>query len=366
MNPQRRLITSGGGTPGVPIPQPLSGRWEIHLTGKVFGVRINGELVPIRYRGVSTFRLLDAWARGEDVSWIPRVFDGYNVLRVWPYVVWPDGWDAPSNDQILSFVHWVEKHWPGWNIELTLMTDDHPSRYGWANRLVDDLAGAAFTNLLLEGGNEPLIHKRIEVQRLYASMDRSPYLWSSGYYEAEAQEKEWILPGDYGTAHTPRAKDWARRGHDLLEYFNGDGPDVRHTPSRKPWVGDEPIRPDQVPAVLEVAPGHVVSGLADYRAHGGVCAQLGAGATFHYAGGRQHKMPTDWERACAKELLKGLTAFPANAPLLPYSRIVEPGQIHEARTYVTGPYMTRVWQKGAPPEGFAAIDGEGILCRKNS
>lgn len=362
MDAHRRLITSGGSASGVPDDQ--LGRWDIHPTGKVFAVNDNGVWVPVRYRGVSAFRLMDAFLAGADVRWVREVFRGYNVLRVWPYVDWPDGWRAPSNANILRFLESCISLFPGWKIELTLMTDDKEENYGWAHRLVGELGDQHFPNLVLEGGNEPLTHKNIQVERLYAALNASGYLWSSGLYEVEAQRSNRILPGHYGTAHNPREKDWARRGHDLHEYFNGDGPDVRHDPARKPWVGDEPIRPDQVPLWVMDGEEILSTGYEDYRAYGGVVSLLGAGGTFHYAGGRQHQRPTEWESVCKDALLEGLTAFPANAPLGPYNRIVEPGQHLSARTYTVGPWMVRVWQQGAPPEGWVKMDEDGVLCRR--
>jgi len=308
-----------------------------------------------RYRGVSAFPFIDRWARGDDVTSFLAAFPGYNTLRIWPYVPredWGDAaWDAPSNAVIAECIRWCGTH--GWYVELTLLTDDDPHRLPWAQTLVDDLAAQNLPNLLLEIGNEPLTHKTINCDALRDVCEGSPYLYSSGIYEDETQ-----CFGNYGTAHTPRDSAWARKAHDLMEYYNGAGPNKPHNGLPWPWVGDEPIRPDQIG-------GDPRQRALDYRAHGAICSLLGAGATFHFEGGKHLELPTDVERDCAKELLTGLLAYPADAPRGPYNRIVEPGADDQhSRCYVVGPWMARARPpQPTPPAGYVALDPEGIICR---
>lgn len=351
----RAILMSGGGAPDVPSPSEPGGSWHIHSSNKVFRFADGS---PVRYRGFSSFRLLDNWSRGEDIRPLLRVYEHCNIARVWPYVPWDvQGWDAPPNHRIIDFIKFMNDM--GKKVELTLLTDDNPRRFPWAETLIDHLADAHLPNLLLEIGNEPLIHKNIPVERFYQRCIDSGYLWASGMYEQEAQEQN-RLKGAYGCAHTPRTQDFARRGHDLMEYWDGSGPDVRHVAAQFPWVGDEPIRPDEVVDPPDPAFG---SKALQYRMYGGVCALLGAGATFHCASGRQALIPSDLEKSCLREMLTGLLAFPAEAATLGYNRVVEPGQHPQARTYVMGDkYMVRVWQTGGVPDGFTALDAEGILC----
>lgn len=337
--------------------------WHVHQSKKRFA-DANG--APITYCGVSAFRALDRWFRGEDVfQWLRAEFPLANVLRVWPYVPWAvNGWDAPPVGVAIDFIRAAEV--AGFVVELTLLTDNNPRRIGWANAYLDTLASVRLPNLLVELGNEPDFEKNdIAVNRLYVTANGSGYLWSSGLYMEGAQLNN-LLRGTYGTAHTPRTVDFARRGHDLREYWNGDGPDVPHIPMNVPWVGDEQIRPDLVD------PQPVGTIEQSFRAHGACCAMLGAGATFHYGGadgstgGKQTVPPNPFEKRCADEFFLGLTTFKPSELLGPYDRLpLEPGGHPDSRSYIVGDCMVRCWPPTptAPP-GWRALDSEGILCRR--
>lgn len=338
----------------------FAGPWGLHSSLKVF-VDATGQAV--RYCGLSHFRGLDRWVRGERCwSWIHRHFPSVNVLRVWPYVDWAvNGWDAPPIDATIAFIQDALRN--GFGIELTLLTSNDPRRIEWANFYIRELDRTALPNLLLEAGNEPSATiNSIEVEKLYFELDASRYLWSSGLYTAEDQrQNRW--GGIYGTAHTPRDYKFAVHGHDLWEYFDGAGPDVAHSRWEGPWVGDEPIRPDQVNGVQ---PGGWDK-YATYRMLGGCYALFGAGGTFHYEGGKQAVEPNADEQQCGDEFFRGLTAFPANAPLGPYTgTIPEFPRVDVSRTYPVGNYMVRCYPVVGtpPPEGWTAIDAEGILCRR--
>jgi len=121
----------------------------------------------------------------------------------------------------------------------------------------------------------------------------------------------------------------------------------------------------------------------DYRAYGGVCALLGAGATFHFAGGRFGQLPAvvltrafqarhfrtpfaaGEEAQCAAALLEGLTAFSPDAPNWGYARLDEQGG--SLRTYILGDRcMVRVrpTTPACPLPGWTALDRDGILWTK--
>lgn len=345
----RRLLQLASATIAPP-PETIA---PLHTDRQIFR---KADGTPWRYRGVSAFPFVDRFFDGLDVSRFLAAFPGYNVLRIWPYVPvkdWgADAWDVAPHDVIVEAIEWLGER--GWYVELTLLTDDDPARIPWARGLVERLAAEDLSNLLLEIGNEPLTHKAIDCEALRAVCEASGYLYASGIYEDETR-----CFGDYGTAHTPRDSAWARKAHDLLDYYNGNGPHKPHAGLPHPWVADEPIRPDQIGD-----PPHVRA--LDYRSYGAVCALLGAGATFHFEGGKHLELPTDVEIDCSQELLHGLTAYPADAPQGAYVRIDEPGADAQlSRCYTVGPWLARVRPpQPTPPPGWVALDAEGVIGRQ--
>lgn len=324
----------GGGTSAV-VPLKADGRIFRTLDG-----------IPWRWKGVSAFKLLAKWAAGENVQPFLDAYRGFNLLRVWPYVEWgPDkSWDIRDAGVIDAFIADMNKR--GWYVEFTLLTDDAPSRLEWAKSLVPQLD--KHPGLLLEAGNEPLTHKEIDTPALRSVLEASGFLYASGDYEDSHRAY-----GTYGVAHTPREPDWPRRAHDLMEFYQGGGPYAKTDPAHPyPWVGDEPAKLQDVAVVA-----------ADWRAYFGTCAVLAGGGTFHCETAKYADLPTADEARMATAALEGLDAFPADAPLGPYARIVENGQPDHGRTYVVGDCMVRCQQNGtaAPEPGWTPIDADGVL-----
>lgn len=335
----------GGGSGGT-VAGPLA------ADGRIF--RVNGE--PWRWKGFSAFRLLDRFARGEDLRPFLDAYRGYNIARVWPYVPvkqWgAAAWDSPRPDAAVAFLEALAAE--GFYSEITLLLDDDPARIAPAQRLVSVLKSAQPKNLTIEIGNEPRVNKSIDTRVLKADLDASGFLYASGDSAA-------LAFGSYGTLHTARTRDWTRRAHDLMEFYNGGGPDAPTDPAHKcPPVADEPGKVQDVGTTL-----------SEWRAYFGACSLFGAGATFHSETGKHALPPTDDERRCAAAALEGLNAFPADAPNGPYRKIVEPGNepggpTVTSRTYVVGSCMVRCQQVGtsAPEPGWTALDAEGILWRR--
>ena len=303
-----------------------------------------------RWKGVSAFQLLDRFARGEEIDPFLETFAslGYNLLRVWPYVTWPGtGWASASQQRTIDFLAHVAE--ADFFCELTLLTDDDAGRIQPGAALVRVLASKAPTNLVLEIGNEPTQHKSIDTNALRRECEQSRFLFSSGEYE---DSSKWF--GSFLTAHTPRDSEWVRKAHDLLEYFNGGGPGSPSDPAVKvPCVADEPIRPDQAAYVAR-----------DFCAYAATSSLLGAGATFHYEGGKYARLPNEMERRCAEAFADGLRVFPADAPNGAYRRIDE--GLGSLRTYVVGRYMTRVRPSSpkAPESGWSPLDTYGVAFMK--
>lgn len=333
----------------------MNGAASAPSTSAVVPLRADGKIFRTadgtswRWKGVSAFKLLARWAAGENIQPFLDAYRGFNLLRVWPYVEWGAGksWDITDAATINAFLADMNRR--GWYVEFTLLTDDAPARLAWAQGLVPQLD--AHPGLLLEGGNEPLTHKTIDTPALKSVLAASGFLYASGDYEDSDR-----FYGTYGVTHTARTTDWPRRGHDLMEFYGGGGPNTPQDPAHKnPWVGDEPAKLQDVPVVA-----------ADWRAYFGTCAILGAGATFHCETGKYADVPTADEARMAAAALEGLDAFAADAPNGPYRRIEEPGQSSEARTYVVGNCMVRCQQKGtsAPEPGWTPIDRDGVLWRR--
>jgi hypothetical protein len=79
----------------VPVTVPTSGPVQVSLEravvelsplspdGRIFRTA-DGQ--PWRWKGISAFALLNRFARGEDISDTLAAYQGFNLLRVWPYV----------------------------------------------------------------------------------------------------------------------------------------------------------------------------------------------------------------------------------------------------------------------------------------
>lgn len=328
--------------PPPPPPPPIQ---LAPLTSDRQIFRAAGE--PVRYRGVSAFKLLDRYARGEDISDFLTAYKGFNVLRVWPYVTWPGtGWEPQSAEVTRAFLARVGRE--GWYVEITLLTDDDPNRLAWAKDFVRQLvADPRPPNLLLEAGNEPTTHKHIDTPALRSVLESSGVPYTSGDYEDSTR-----MYGSYGVFHSARDDEWPRRAHDAVEYYHGGGPNAPTDPAhRMPMVADEPAKMQDVGG----------DRVKDWLAYFAACSLMAGGATFHSETGKYGLPPTADEAPLAAAALQGLMAFPADAPLSAYRRIDENGR--SLRTYAIGPGMVRVRPVGAdaPEPGWRALDSFGIL-----
>lgn len=302
---------------------------------------------PVRWKGVTAFGLLNRFAKGEDIDPFLDAFEGFNVLRVFYYVDWPGtGWGIPVDAKVHEFLDYVGAR--GFNVELVLLTG--PKGTHEAQDIVTHCFTefGSHTNLLIEEVNEPGIHDKVDPAILQEP--QTAVIWTDGLTTAKHE-------GLYLTPHTSRDPEWARRAHDLLEYWTGGGPGAPTDPAiKEPATADEPAKKEDVPsATWDV----------DFRAYFGACSLLGAGATFHFEAGKYGNLPDETDRRLAKIALSALDAFPPDAPLGAYRRIDENGAT--SRTYVVGErYMVRIrpLSPNAPEPGWQALDKEGILWQK--
>jgi hypothetical protein len=304
---------------------------------------------PWRWKGVSAFRLLDRFARGENIQPFLDAYRGFNLLRVWTYTPVKDwgasAWGWPTADAAVRFVRFCAAR--GFYVELTLLLGDDSADVQLARALLDALSREELPSLLIELANEPATHKNIDTSALKLDALISGFLFASGDYEESARAF-----GHYMVTHTARDPEWPRRAHDLMEYYAGGGPNSPSDPAhRKAIVGDEPIRPDQA--------GYDVR---DFLAYYATCSLLGAGATIHTESGKLANLPTEAEKPCIAAALAGLDAFPADAPLGAYRRPVE----RSLRTYVVGNGMVRIRPETleAPEPGWTPLDAAGVLWRR--
>lgn len=247
-----------------------------------------------------------------------RVFD-YTPVKDWGAAAW----ESCTADQWVAFLAYVGAK--GWYVELVLLTDDDAARIGPAVALVQALTGRA-GNLILEAGNEPATHKNINTAALRSVLESSGFLYSSGNYE---DTRNW-----YGTwlgYHSARDGEWPRRSHDAIDYYHGGGPDFPEEPACKvPCVADEPAKLQDVTGNRE----------QDWLAYFASCSLLGGGATMHTETGKYGQPPTPDEQVLIAAALRGLNAFPPDAPRGAYSRPDE--GVATLRTYKVGAYTVRI------------------------
>jgi hypothetical protein len=306
---------------------------------------------PWRWKGVSAFPLCDRFARGDNIDPFLDAFAGFNLLRVWDYVMWPDtGWPSQPASVWKQFIAYVTAR--GFYVEMTALTDDDPARIEPAKRLITDLAGTP--GLLIEIGNEPRENgKHIDCEALRGVCESSGLPFASGLNEVDEPHF-----GTYLTDHSPRDSEWQRKGgHNLMEFYTGEGPASKHEPWPTPGIEDEQMRPDQD----GYHPEH-------YKAYFATCALYGAGATFHYDGGKFGRLPTADEARCAAAALEGLNFCALTTPNdLPGPHTLDEAGENSLRTYQCGGFMVRVpplATKDAPEPGWTPLDADGILWRR--
>ena len=254
---------------------------------------------PFEWRGITAFRLVEFVAHGNErqadayLAWaaskkltVVRVLAMAEVLfKLAP----EDGRDALPRLLELARTH-------GLFVEVVALADtaqtaiDIPAHVAAIGRIC-----ARHSNALLEIANEPAhptqataLHDSSYVKAL-ASVIPPEVPVSLGSVEAG----EGYAQGSYVTWHAPRSgSDWPSR------IAQGAALARLH---RKPVVNDEPMG-----AADAAVPGRRDNVPARFRAAAVASRQAGIGATFHYEGGLQAKLPSRVELACLDAWLEGL------------------------------------------------------------
>ena len=250
------------------------------------------------WRGISAFRLLEFVARGRD-----KQADAYlrwaaskrlNVVRVFAMA---DGiFQLTPEDGLRALPRLLEmarRH--GLYVEVVAFTGTSVITVDRA-AFVKSIAAICVRhpNALLELANEPghptqarEMHDPSHLRSLLPLVPKElPVALGSVEYDDR------FAAGTYVTWHSPRGGDWVRtvdEGAALLRKF------------KKPVINDEPIG-----AGDEAVPGRRDNDPARFRAAAAAMRRAGVGATFHYEGGIQTRLPTKRELACLDAWLEGL------------------------------------------------------------
>ncbi len=269
---------------------------HLRVRGTTF-VRADGSV--FEWRGISAFRLLEFVAHGREAA-----ADGYlrwaagkklNVVRVFAMA---DGIfqlsPADGERALPRLLEIARRH--GIYVEVVAFTGtsvikvDRPAFV----RAIGAIC-ARHPNALLELANEPghptqaaEMHDPAHLQSMLTLVpSQVPVALGSVEYH------DGFAAGAYVTWHSPRGRGWARQveeGTALLRKF------------AKPVINDEPIGAADV-----AVPGRRDNDPAHFLAAARTMRRAGLGATFHYDGGIQTRLPTKGEMACLDAWLAGLS-----------------------------------------------------------
>ena len=252
------------------------------------------------WRGITAFRLLEFVAHGRRaeadayLTWAAST--RLTLVRV---LVMADALFtlAPADGvrALPALLDMASRH--GLYVEVVALADTAAISFDIAShvRAVADIC-ARHGNAVLEIANEPwhatqarVLHDPAYLRQLEATLPRTVPI-ALGAVEGG----DGYGAGDYVTWHAPRTREHARavaRGAALVRKF------------KKPVVSDEPIG-----AADAASPGRRDNDPARFRAAAEATRRAGLGATFHYEGGLQARLPSPVEATCLDAWLDGLGA----------------------------------------------------------
>ncbi len=267
---------------------------------------------PFQWRGITAFRLLDhladgneaeverylAWARGQRLTVVRVLAMGSSFMELKP----EEGRSSLPRLLLLAAKHnlHVEVVALADTRAVTVDLDEHLSTLG---RILGE-----HPNALLELANEPTHATQApavgEPEALMALAARLPADVPVALGSVEADEA--FAGPDYATWHAPRDSNQGGWGH-VLGLAEG-AELVRKL--KKPVVSDEPIGagPSYEPGRRDDAP-------ARFRAAALLTRLAGLGATFHYSGGLQARIPEGRELQCFDAWNEAWTLLPADVEI---------------------------------------------------
>lgn len=333
---------SGSSSGVANFPWTINGRFFNDSKGQI-----------VRRKGFSSFNLLDKYSKGIDINPILNQYSTANLARVFLYTPVKDwgssAWDIPSSEATIDFCHHMSDK--GYQVGLTLATDNDNSKINQIKNLVNSLKGNDIINLQLEAVNEPYVKgddDKIDPSEFKNLLSNSGFLFTSGIYNDN--KRFW---GQFWLDHSSRDSEWFRKGgHNLKDAWDGSGPNFPDEPKLHiPGAEDEPVKPSDI--------GFDTLGLYAYAAS---CGLMGAGATFHSESGKLSLLLSPQEEACKNMFFAGLDMFPLDSADGVYRRIDEVGAPEYARTYVVGNNSIRIKQvtSNHPESGWKNLDDYGI------
>jgi hypothetical protein len=284
---------------------PAAARTHLQIDGVTFRTPAGQ---PFQWRGVTAFRLLDfvadrnepeaekylAWAQGQNLTVVRVLAMGGGFMDLKP----ADGRSALSRLLVLAAKHSlnVEVVALAGTMEVPVNLEEHLSTLG-------ETLGE-HPNALLEIANEPTHPSQAPAvgkpEVLLALAARVPADVPIALGSMEADES--FARGDYATWHVPRDNTLDGWGHVLAV---ARGAEIVQK-WKKPVVSDEPIG-----AGPKYEPGRRDDAPARFRAAALLTRLAGLGATFHYEGGLQARIPEGRELECFKAWNEAWDLLPA-------------------------------------------------------
>jgi hypothetical protein len=283
---------------------------------------------PFAWRGVSAFRLLEmeAAGRARDVdaylTWAAS--EHLNVVRV--LAMAKHLFELPPETGLVhldTLLTRAAAH--GLFVEVVALADT-------ASYPIDPAAHVErvaricrkHSNALLEIANEPYhatqvprIHQREYLRQLLSRIPPGvPAAVGAGDFPALYDD------GTYATAHFPRSSGAEGWGH--VRDLKLGGELLRA--SRKPVINDEPIGAGQ-----RFEPGRRDDSPERFRAAALASRLIGLGATFHYEGGLQARIPEGRELECFRAWQEAWTLVPGAEPIVAEDAAVEGGPVKAIR-----------------------------------
>jgi hypothetical protein len=280
------------------IPDAVTAPASAHLM--VEGRSFRTQAGPFEWRGISAFRLVEMIAHGRErevnafLDWVRK--QDLTVVRV--FVMARNLFNLPPAEGLAALPRLLElAQARGVYVEIVALADTAKVRVDLeAHVKAVGAIAARYGNALLEVANEPghstqdpRLHDPGFVGRLAALVPEPvPVVFGSAEYDAR------YAGGDYATYHFPRK---GGLGH-VLELARGA---TLVDKWRKPLISDEPIG-----AASQTIGGRRDSDPRHFRAAGVLTRLTGMGATFHYEGGLQARIPAGRELECFRAWLSGL------------------------------------------------------------